>query len=137
LSSISEVLDFDRELVDDNQIDVQVLGLPIEPHPISPYDETSFGYQTIKNSIREVFPKVAVIPGVMVAATDTRWFLNFTHNIYRFSPGFVSINDLSRIHGHNERISIDNFIKLVNFYHHVIISSNEKTLKTKNLRDEL
>ena len=137
LSSISEVLNYDRQLISDDRIDVQILGVPIEPHPISPYDETSFGYQTIKNSIRQVFPKVAIIPGVMQAATDTRWFLNFTQNIYRFSPGFVSLDDMSRIHGHNERISIENYIKLINFYHHIIITSNKQIIDINTKNDEL
>ena len=137
LSKISEVVDFDRDLIDDHRIDVQVLGVPIEPHPISPYKQNSFGYQTLKKSIGQVFASVAIIPGVMQAATDTRWFLNFTQNIYRFSPAFVDMTDLNRIHGHNERISVDNYIKLINFYHHLIISSNEKTLDAKPIKDEL
>ncbi|CAG2101190.1 unnamed protein product [Medioppia subpectinata] len=137
LSSVSETLEYDREVVDDERISVEVLGVPIEPHPISPYGDKSFGFQTIKKSIRQVFPHVVVIPGVMTAATDTRWFLNFTQNIYRFSPAYISMADLPRIHGHNERISIDNYMKLVNFYHHVIIASNERCLSPQKLKDEL
>jgi carboxypeptidase PM20D1 len=134
-NSVSDVLNFDRRIINDDRIGVEVLGVAIEPHPISPYDEKSFGFQTIKRSIKEVFPKVAIIPGIMMAATETRWFLNFTHNIYRFSPGIVSVEDLSRIYGHNERISVKNYINFVNFYHHIIIGSNAITFEFK--RDEL
>lgn len=137
LNSVADVLNFDRELINDEQISVEIFGIPIEPHPISPYDEQSFGFQTIKKSIRQVFPSVAIIPGLMMAATDTRWYLNFTQNIYRFSPGIVSMNDLSRIHGHNERISIDNYVKLVNFYHHIMISSNDESIVLPLKKDEL
>ncbi|XP_054161252.1 N-fatty-acyl-amino acid synthase/hydrolase PM20D1-like [Oppia nitens] len=126
LSSVREVLEFDRQLIaDDDRIQVEILGVPIEPHPISPRNR--FGYQVIRESIREVFPQVVVIPGVMLAATDTRWFLNFTRNIYRFSPAIIPREDMDRFHGHDERISVDNYVKLVNFYHHIIIGSDDSS----------
>lgn len=126
----------DRELIADESINVQVLGVAIEPHPISPYDNQAFGYQTIRTSIEQVFPNIAIIPGIMCAATDTRWYLNFTSNIYRFTPGYLSATNFSIVHGHDERISTDNYLQLVNFYHHVILNSNKVQLELPLVRDE-
>ncbi|KPM04520.1 carboxypeptidase PM20D1-like protein [Sarcoptes scabiei] len=103
LDSIETVLEFDRNLINDPEIQLEQLGMAVEPHPISPAGKQAFGYQTILKSIQQVFPAVAVVPGVMYAATDTRWYLNFTKNIYRFSPGYLSLENLSIVHGHNER----------------------------------
>ena len=133
---MEDVLRYDIRLIDDSDIDVKVLGVAIEPHPISPYGVDSFGYQTIRLSIQQVFPDVAIIPGMMYAATDTRWYLNFTKNIYRFSPGYLTLKDFSIVHGHNERISKDNYLKLINFYHHVMINSNKLQPDTVHFKDE-
>ena len=126
----------DREVIDDEDIDVKVLGRAIEPHPISPYNGDSFGYQTIRSSIQQVFPNIAIIPGMMYAATDTRWYLNFTQNIYRFSPAYITLADFSIVHGHNERISENNYLKLVNFYHHVMLNANKAQLDHSAPKDE-
>lgn len=112
------------------------MGVAIQPHPISSYGHDSFGYQTIRQSIQQVFPDIAIIPGMMYAATDTRWYLNFTNNIYRFSPGYITMEQFSIVHGHNERISKDNYLKLVNFYHHIIMNSNDAQVDIAFFKDE-
>ena len=43
-------------------------------------------YRTLDRTIREVFPDVAVAPGLMVAATDSRNYLGVTDAVFRFSP---------------------------------------------------
>ncbi|KAI2802004.1 hypothetical protein BLOT_010196 [Blomia tropicalis] len=136
LNTVEDVIEQDRQLIDDPEVDVQVLGVAIEPHPISPYGSHSFGYQTIRRSIGQVFPNIAIIPGMMYAATDTRWYLNFTNNIYRFSPGYLTLDNLNIVHGHNERISESNYLKLVNFYHHVMLNSNRARLDHPLMKDE-
>lgn len=72
-NTIDEVIAFDKNLINDDRIEVQVHGLPIAPHPISPYDDHSFGFQMIKRSIRQVFNESIVVPGIMIANTDTRY----------------------------------------------------------------
>ena len=136
LNRVEDVLRRDIEIIDDDQINVEVLGVAIQPHPISSYGHDSFGYQTIRQSIQQVFPDIAIIPGMMYAATDTRWYLNFTNNIYRFSPGYITMEQFSIVHGHNERISKDNYLKLVNFYHHIIMNSNDAQVDIAFFKDE-
>ncbi|KAJ6221874.1 hypothetical protein RDWZM_000419 [Blomia tropicalis] len=128
LSSVAEVLENDRRLIDDDEINIETIGVPIEPAPISPHDTDSFGYQIIRRSIGQTFPNVGIIPGIMVASTDSRWYHNFTSNIYRFSPKYFSKKSISMIHGNDERISIDNYVRLVNFYQNVMINANQATL---------
>ncbi|XP_054168834.1 N-fatty-acyl-amino acid synthase/hydrolase PM20D1-like [Oppia nitens] len=136
--TIEEIVDFDRRLISDDRIALSIHGLPIHPHPISPYDDQSFGYQTIRRSIRQVFNNTAVVPGIMLANTDTRWYKHLTSAIYRFSPSILYTEDTVRFHGHNERISVDNYMKTVNYYHHIIVNSDLKDLADKPLvKDEL
>lgn len=136
LSSVAEVLSHDRSVVDDPEIDVDVLGVAIEPHPIAPYGDDAFGYSTIRTSIQQVYPKIAIIPGMMYAATDTRWYLNFTKSIYRFSPAFLTLNSMNIVHGHDERIGKDTYVKLINFYHHILLNANRPDLTVKRDKDE-
>lgn len=72
MQTIEEVINYDKYLINDPNVEFEIKGHVIQPHPISPYDSDSFGYQTIKKSINQVFPNTITIPGIMVATTDTR-----------------------------------------------------------------
>ncbi|RWS21966.1 putative carboxypeptidase PM20D1-like protein, partial [Leptotrombidium deliense] len=110
--SIAEVIEYDRRLINDDP--------KFEPHPISPYDENAFGFQAVRRSIREVFANIVVVPGIMLASTDTKYYLDLTKNIYRFSPVIMTPEEFKLFHGHNERISLKNYLQIVNFYHHLM-----------------
>lgn len=56
--------------------------------------------------------------------TDTGKYLEFTKNVYRFSPTFAYPEDIFRYHGINERISQKNFEEAINFYHLLILYSD-------------
>ncbi len=58
--------------------------------------------------------------GTLIGNTDTKWYLNLTHDVYRFCALENKMEDTRRYHGFNERISVDNYIKLVNFYYRVL-----------------
>ena len=135
--SIAQVLQFDRQLIDNDDIDISVVH-EFEPHPYSPYDDQSFGYQNIKRAVRQVFTdKTVVVPGIMIASTDTKHYLPLTDNIYRFSPVIMNSTEIKRFHGHDERIQIANYVKIVNFYHHLIRASDRTQLERTAAREEL
>lgn len=75
MQTVSDVLEYDRKLINDERIELKIKGDYIEPHPISPYGSDSFGYETIRKSIQQVFDNTVVIPAIMVAATDTRYLV--------------------------------------------------------------
>ena len=78
------------------------------------------GYRAIARTMAELHPGVAVAPGLMVGATDSRHFDIVADNVYKFSPMRARLADLKRFHGTNERISTANFVELVQFYHRLI-----------------
>ncbi|RZI91919.1 MAG: M20 family peptidase, partial [Rubrivivax sp.] len=92
-----------------------------EPSPVSP--TSAAGYQAINRTIREVFPDAIVAPGLMIAATDSRHFTAVSDNIYRFSPVRTGPDDLPRFHGTNERLSIKNYVEMIQFYHRLLGSN--------------
>jgi carboxypeptidase PM20D1 len=83
-------------------------------------DAGSAEYQTINRTVRELFPDTVVAPGLMIGATDARYFEALADNVYRFSPVHALPEDLARFHGANERISVKNFADLIRFYHRLL-----------------
>jgi carboxypeptidase PM20D1 len=78
------------------------------------------GYALINKTLRQLHPDVIVAPGLMIGATDSRWFDGVADNVYKFSPVRAKPEDLKRFHGTNERISSENYVELIQFYHQLI-----------------
>ena len=89
-----------------------------EASPVSPLDGT--GYPAIARTVREVFPGAVVAPGLMLGATDARHLLDLSHQVFRFSPVRAHPQDLTRFHGTDERISVDNYVEAIQFYHQLL-----------------
>ena len=83
-------------------------------------DTASVSYRAINRSVREVFPNTLVAPGLMIGATDARYMESISDNVYRFSPVRALPADLARFHGTDERISIQNFGEMIQFYHRLL-----------------
>lgn len=91
-----------------------------EPSKESGTDTASF--KAIQRAIGELFPGTIVSPSLVVGATDSRHYAALSGDIYRFLPICAGIEDIPRAHGTNERISIDDFEKIVRFYRQLILN---------------
>ncbi len=89
-----------------------------DPSIVSPIE--SEGFKRVKDCIYQSFPGVLVTPYLMMAATDSRRYQNVCSNIYRFSPMQIRQSDLDRIHNVNERISLQNIERSVQFFYRLI-----------------
>jgi carboxypeptidase PM20D1 len=110
-----------REAAGD-RFELQVLPGSAEPSPVSPTASSS--YQLINRTVRSLFPGTIVAPGLMIGATDSRYFAAVSDHVYRFSPVRAGPQDLARFHGTNERISVANLGELVRFYHQLLRNLN-------------
>lgn len=120
--SITSVIEHVRQTIDDPRVQIRPLeGIRSEPSSVSDTDSASF--EALKRTIRQVFPEVVVAPGLVLGATDCRHYAELSNNIYRFSPIWVGPKDLDRVHGTNERISIENYEQIVRFYIELIRNS--------------
>lgn len=77
-------------------------------------------YRLLNTTVREVFPGTLVTPGLYLAGSDSIHFVALSDNVFRFSPIRVKPEDVPRLHGTNERISVDNLAELIRFYHRLI-----------------
>lgn len=83
------------------------------PSPVSPI--TSEGWKTLTTTIRQIFPGVVVTPYQVNAATDASYYYALTPNVYRFLAIEADPSMLSMIHGLNERVAPEKYVKTVEF----------------------
>jgi carboxypeptidase PM20D1 len=117
--TINKVLQNVQKTINDPRVKITALeGLRSEPSKIA--DTESKSYQAVQLAIHQVFPGVVVAPGLVIAATDSRHYSDITGNILHFSPIRLRADDLPRIHGTDERISVENYNEVVKFYTQLI-----------------
>ncbi len=112
--SVEAVLEHVRRVVDDPRVKVSTLGFISEPSPVSRMD--SDAWTQLQRSVRQVFPDVVIAPYLMLAASDSRYFTGLSENVYRFMPLRLGNADLSRLHGKDERVSVQGYADAVRFY---------------------
>lgn len=116
--SVESVIQHIRKTVQDDRVNIRVLGTGRNPSPVS--DVRAPQFQWLVRVIREVFPGTLVAPSLVVGGTDAKHFTELSPNVYRFIPVKLTPDDLHRFHGINERISIQNYIDMVKFYVHLL-----------------
>lgn len=119
--SVASVVREVRRLIDDKTIRVTVVGQPTEPSPVSSPESAPF--QQLHRTIRSVFPEVVVTPYVVLGATDSRQYVAFTANVYRFTPIQLNQEGIESMHGSNERLALKNYPLMVQFYATLIRNS--------------
>ncbi len=70
----------------------------------------------LHRTIREVFPGVIVVPGIVIGATDARHYSAICSNVFRFAPFRVNAEDFRGVHGTDERIKQDIYVDMIRFY---------------------
>jgi len=85
-----------------------------EPVPESHPDPAL--WKIIEESIREICPTAVVAPFLVVVYTDSRKFVDLTACIVRLLPMVLGSTELTRIHAFDERISLENYGRMIRFY---------------------
>lgn len=112
--SIEEVVEHVRATVADPRVQVRALPAAAEPSPVSPVDAP--GYRSVERSIRAAYPGALVAPGLVLGQTDGRHFARVSAAVYRFAPLRLRDEDLSRLHGLNERVAVKDHAAAARFY---------------------
>jgi carboxypeptidase PM20D1 len=101
-----------------------VRGLPVEvraleetvsdPSPVTSVDSAPF--RLLARTIREAVPGAIVAPWLVVGATDSRHYARLTPNVLRFGAFTIGTDDLHRVHGTDERVSVGAYATAVRVY---------------------
>lgn len=106
-----------KTVIDDSRVEIRTpeASFNSDPSPVSSADSHAFNH--VRRTTRQVFgEETIVIPGLAMAATDSRWFANIADDVYRFIPMRLGADDTKRIHGVDERIGVENYKNIVRYY---------------------
>lgn len=108
------------EAIDDERVQIETVA----SWPASPTsDPAAPEFERLSKLIAESFELRLVAPYLVVGATDARHYADLSDAVFRFLPiHFHGDDDRKRMHGSNERISVDDARRAVWFYRRVIES---------------
>ena len=87
---------------------------------IQPGETTSDGRFTL--SLVQCLGSCEIAPSMMVGYSDSRLYTAVAKDIYRFLPIVAKQEDVDRIHGIDERLSVENYGQIVAFYMQLIMN---------------
>ena len=100
-----EILGWVRDVIADDRIEVTTVREPKVPN-LSPPDTEL--YKALADALRGRAPGAVVAPGILVGFTDNWVFRGAGLQAYGFSPILMGAEDGARVHGNDERISVEN-----------------------------
>lgn len=117
------VVDYVKKTINDSRVIVALdKDQPSsDPPPIS--STSSFGFEVLEKTAKEIFPGVVVVPSLVVATTDARHYTAVSDNIFRFLPVQVTREDVKTFHGINEKVSVENVRQSIRYYRQLILNS--------------
>ncbi|HEX2486691.1 MAG TPA: M20 family peptidase [Myxococcota bacterium] len=110
---IDDVVARVRSAVADPNVEVRVVEGREASRSADPGSES---YALLARTIREVFPDVLVAPALVLGGTDSKHYAGVAEQSFRFVPLRLAPEDLKRIHGTDERVSIDDYLDIVRFF---------------------
>ncbi|HYL21788.1 MAG TPA: M20 family peptidase [Gemmatimonadales bacterium] len=113
--SAASVLQHVRRAVDDPRIGVRALQETVsDPSGVTSVNGEPF--QLLARTIRQVIAGAVVTPWLVVGATDSRHYSGLTPNVLRFVGAPIGPDDLRRVHGTDERVSVEGYVNSVRIY---------------------
>ena len=123
--TVPSVLERDRRIIDDERVQLHALGDDgRDPSPVS--DPTSPAFSLLARTVRQVLAgeDVVVAPYLVMGGTDSKYYAQVSPNVFRFSAAPMAADALERVHGTNERISVEGLATNVRFYARLIRNSD-------------
>ncbi len=122
--TVAAAVDYVRRAVADDRVQVLVSPERLANDPVGAAASASRGqgpgWQNLEAAVAAAFPGTPVLPFLVTATTDSRHYARLCQAVYRFAPLSLDPGELARIHGHDERVSLDALEKAVSFYHHLL-----------------
>jgi len=112
--TVADVEAHARRVIDDESVVISRISPGREASPAASVD--SVGFRSVHRTISEVYPDVAVAPGLVLGGTDSKHFAEVADNAFRFAPLVIRPSDAERVHATDERIKVSDYIKMIQYY---------------------
>jgi carboxypeptidase PM20D1 len=119
--TVEKTVGFIKKAIGDERVKVSVHGLGTDPIPAGPQHagRTGRGWKEMEAALNAAYPGVPSLVFLMTATTDSRHYQELSKGIFRFSPHRLTPQEMGLIHGHDERISLENLRRGFEFYSHL------------------
>ena len=117
--TIDGVVAYVRETINDERVAVQAFE-PDMTEASAVSDSRAVGYQQIRSATQAAFGDVIFVAGLTVAGTDSTHYVRIAQDSYRFNPFLFNRSDLTRMHGIDERLSVENLARGMLFYQRLL-----------------
>ncbi len=119
--SVEAILAHVSQVVADPRVELKVLqGLPASRVSA----KTATGFAQIGAAVQHSRPagsaELILVSGLTIGGTDSRFYETAATDSYRFNPMVLTPAEVGGFHGNNERISQDNLVRSVQFYHSLL-----------------
>ncbi len=114
-----EVLDWVRRVIDDDQVIVEITR-PAKLPNLSSTDSPV--YRALAAALQRRMANVEVAPAILTGASDSWVFRRYGLQSYGFSPFVLDEGELFRIHGIDERVSVENVRAGVRTYTELLLN---------------
>ena len=94
-----------KRIIDDDRVEIELMERPIRAS-VSPFDSQFFS--VLEETLLHHVPDCVVVPTLTPGGTDSRFFRRRGVAAYGLIPISIDEGELNRMHGIDERISLDN-----------------------------
>lgn len=108
--TVESVTAYVRDVIDDELVEISSSPWTGMPGIASTEGE---GYAAITRAVADVYPDAVPVPSLLMATTDTRHYVELARDQYRFHGAVIDYTQASGIHGTDEWVSIESFLKSI------------------------
>lgn len=114
--TINMILNRHRKTLKDGGLTLDDAGHWPANDPIRAGDIDAGGFSLIRKVLSKTHPDVITVPYLVNGSTDSKYYNELTGQILRFCPLVLTPDDVASIHGVNEKVSLENLRKGLEFY---------------------
>jgi len=114
--TVGSVQDRYRKLLSGLPVSVEMLDADEAHDPLPETPDDHPGFAAVRDAVAAAAPDVRTVPFVVTSSTDSKHYVGLSDAILRFVPMRMSMDDLDRVHGTNERLALANYGEMIRFY---------------------